>query len=262
MHDDLHKSDLINQNALLLCPEDHCSELTATQLRALFLVSEETHVLLQSCREHVKKVFVHFPKFLHWKVFETERSSFNDATDVVFFNVEGEYFHELQDFRVERMVINFEMTRAYVHPTTLPIWFHREEFLQDEVAILEIRVVCLKLQFYEHVIVLVVEKAETIAFKHFAICHAPITEIYLWSLDKRILCSGLDDEVVLFWHVLANCIPYIFRFFFAKRHIDCSGCFSYLTWFSISLKPWNSILYSLLSCQTLLPIFRSIWHKS
>ena len=112
-------------------------------------------------------------------------------------------------------------------------------------SIFEVWIACLQFQLYEHVIIFVICKAETVAFQLFSVCHATITEIYLRSFFKLILCSSLDDEVILLWHILDNCIPHILRFFIIKWKITRSRCFGNFTLFCTSQMSGNSVSNSL-----------------
>ena len=110
VHYDLDQSYLIDQNALLLCPEDHRSILTASELRTFLLTAENAHILRQSRREYFKEIFIDLLELLHGEVLETERASLDYAADVVILYVKGKYFYELQYLLVERVVMHFKMT--------------------------------------------------------------------------------------------------------------------------------------------------------
>ena len=112
-------------------------------------------------------------------------------------------------------------------------------------SVFEVRITCFQLQFYEHVIVFVVRKAETVAFEHFSVSHTTITEVHLRAFRKLVLPTSLDDEVILIWHILDNSIPHILGFLIIKWDVTRSSCFGNLALFCISLMPGNSVSNSL-----------------
>ena len=158
----------------MLGPEDHSCILTTAEFRTLLRVSQHPHVFLQSCWKHLQEILIDFLKFLQRKILQTEGSGLNYATDIIFLHIECKDFNEFQNFGIERMVVNLEVSRADINSSVLFVRFHREEFLEDKVSIFEVWITGLKLQFEEHVIIFVVGQAEAIAFQHLSIRHSAI----------------------------------------------------------------------------------------
>ena len=214
---DFDQSDLVDQNALLLSPVDIGGVLAACQSLELCWVSQIVHVLDKRGRELFQEVLVHFLELLQGDVLERKGSGLHDAADVVFFHIEGQDLDELQNFHVEVMVVHFEMPRADAHSSTLLICVKREEFLQNEETVFEIRVGDLEPQFEVHVVVLVVDDAEAVALEHFTVGHAAVAEVHLRALGERVLTS-LHLKFIIVWHVVDDLVPDSFRHIFT--HLD------------------------------------------
>ena len=115
------------------------------------------------------------------------------------------------------MVMYFEMPRANVDTTANFVGIKREELLENEQPVFEIRIGNFQSQFYEHVIVLIIDNTETVAFEHFSISHSTVAQENLRALGEGVLTS-LHVEVVIIWHIINDLIPYGLRHIFA--HLD------------------------------------------
>ena len=104
------------------------------------------------------------------------------------------------------MIVHFEMARADVHSAALRIWVQGEKLLQDEQSILEVRICDLKSQLDEHIVILVIDDAEAVAFEHLSIGHAPVAQVHLGALGKCVLAS-LHLKFIIVWHVVYDLIP-------------------------------------------------------
>ena len=157
-------------------------------------------------------------EFLEGDIFEGEGTRLHDATNIVFLHIERQDFYELQNFHVEVMVVHFEMPRADIYSTSYDISVEIEELLQDEESVFEIGVGHLQPQLDEHVVVLVIDDAEAVAFEHLPICHAAIAQINLGALRESVLTS-LHLKLVVRWHVVNDLVPDSFSHIFAHFHL-------------------------------------------
>ena len=72
--------------------------------------------------------------------------------------------------------MDFKVARADVHTATDCISIQREELLENEESIFEVRVRYFEPQLDEHIVVLIVHDTESITLKHFAIRHPAVAE--------------------------------------------------------------------------------------
>ena len=222
MHKNLGEQNLVYQDSFLFCAEDHGAKLTARKFGDLFRVPHNEHVLLESGRKLLQKVLINFLQLLEGNVFETQRPRFNDTTYVVFFHVERQNFNEFEHLRVEGVIVNFEVSGGHVDAAVLRVRLHREELLEDEVAEFEVGVRHLQPQLDIHIVILVVRQAETVSFKHFAVCHSPVAKINLRSFGERFI-ARLDNEVVVGRHQIHGAFPDCLRLVLVQREFLCAS---------------------------------------
>lgn len=156
-------------------------------------------------------------QFLQRQVLEGEGSCLHDAADVVLLHIERENLDELEHFHVEVVVVDFEVAGTHVDSTTFGVGVEREELLQNEEPVLEVRVAHLQSQLEEHVIVLIVRDAEAVPFEHLTIRHASVAQENLRAFGESIL-TRRQHESVVFRHVIDDFVPDLLSHIFA--HTD------------------------------------------
>lgn len=113
------------------------------------------------------------------------------------------------------------MSGGHIDATVLWVRLHREEFLEDKVAVFEVRVRHLQTQLDIHIVIFVVCQAEAVSFKHFAVCHSPVAEINLRTFGERFIAC-LDNEVVVGGHKIHGAFPDCLGFVLVKGKFLCA----------------------------------------
>ena len=137
LHQNFDQTDLIDQNSFLLHSVLNAHVLP--RVDSLSLGFQEFDVISEGGRETVQKVIVNRFQFLEGQKFKRKRSCFNNCGDIVGFDVKIHNLDEFKDFGVELLVVDFKMPWGDCHGV-VGCHFHTEEFLDDEVSVLEIGV--------------------------------------------------------------------------------------------------------------------------
>jgi len=72
-------------------------------------------VFFKSSRKLFQEIFVHGLQLLETEVFQTDRPTFYNACDIIFFNVESQDFDEFKHLCIQLLIKDFEMSWLYVH---------------------------------------------------------------------------------------------------------------------------------------------------
>jgi len=145
------------------------------------------------------------------------------------------------------MVVNLEVARADLNTALFTSCLEREEFLEDEQAVFEVRVRYFKSQLNEHVVVLVVCNAEAVPFEHLAVGHAAIAKQDLRALREAVLTSGYAEGKVD-WNGVNNLVPDGLRLISTNLDLFCV-CLGFLASISIlKLLRFDSFGFSAHAC--------------